>query len=67
LTALQVEVNEEKSRIVDLGRSASSDSTSAASAVDGAYGVRSTRRSSRSERHCCRNSRRNSAAIDPNQ
>ena len=62
LADLQVEINEEKSRTVNLcpscntewaRASASSDSTSAASVADGASGVLTTRRSSRNERLCC--------------
>src|ERR1700746_1890282 len=48
LAALQVRINEEKSRIVDLGRGESSG----ASVVNRAYGVPTTRQSSRNERRC---------------
>jgi hypothetical protein len=66
LADLQVEINEEKSRIVDLGRGESfgfSDSTSAASAVDEAHGVPTTRRKSRNALCCHGSSRTCSAAL----
>ena len=49
---------------VEARASASSASTSAASAVDGALGVPSVRRSSRNERLCCGSSRTCSAATN---
>jgi len=70
LADLQVEINEEKSRIVtSVGAraSASSDSISVASAVDGAHGVPTTRRSSRNVLRCCGNSRTCSAATNRSQ
>ena len=54
---LQVEINEEKSRNVDLGRGAKASafwvSISAGCAVVGAYDVSTTRQSSRNELRCC--------------
>src|SRR5262245_8326558 len=70
LAKLQVEINEEKSRIVDLGRGERFGflgSISDASAVDGAHGVRITRRSSRNERRCYGSSRTYSAATNRSQ
>jgi hypothetical protein len=67
LAELQVEVNEEKSRIVDLARGDSFGLTSVASGVNGAYGVPTARQSSRNERGCYGSSRKCSAATDRNQ
>ena len=56
LAELQVEINEEKSRNVDLGRGESFGflgSISAGCAAVGAYGVPTTRQSSRNELPCC--------------
>ena len=66
---LQVEINDEKSRIVDLERGESFgflgfDFRRIRSGR--VPGVRSSRRSSRNERQCCENSRKYSAATDPN-
>jgi RNA-directed DNA polymerase len=70
LAELQVEINEEKSYIADLGRGESFgflDLTSAACAVIGASGVPITRQRSRNERRYCGNSRKYSAATNPNR
>ena len=80
LADLQVEINEEKSRTVDLGRGESFGFLGfdfrrirsrcvedARLRHDGASGVLTTRRSSRNERPCCGNSRTYSAATNHNQ
>ena len=70
LADLQVEINEEKSRIVDLGRGGSFGFlgfTSAAYAVVEGHGVPITRRSSRGERRCSGNSRMCSAVTNRNK
>ena len=70
LAKLQVEINEEKSRIADLGRGESFGflgSTSAVFAVVEGCGVHTTRRCSRSERHYSGSSRMCSAATNRNR
>ena len=67
---LQVEINEEKSRNVDLGRGESFGflvSISAVFVVVRAYGVPTTRPSSRNELRCCGSSRKCSADTNRNQ
>ena len=71
LAKLQVEINEEKSRTVDLGRGESFgflgfDFRRIRSRT-GRMACRTTRRSSRSGRRCCGSSRRCSAATNRNQ
>jgi hypothetical protein len=70
LAELQVEINEEKSRIVDLDRGESFGFlglTSAGCAVCEAYGVPTTRPSSKSGRRCCGSSRMCFAATNRNR
>src|SRR6202035_220811 len=70
LAELQVEINEEKSRIVDLRRGESFGflgSTSAECVVCGAYGAPTTRPSSKSGRRCYASSRMCSAATNRNR
>jgi hypothetical protein len=69
LAELLVEINEEKSRIVDLGAraSASSDSISAVSAVVEVSGGPTARRSSRSGLRCCGSSKTCFVATSRNQ
>ena len=64
LAELQVEINEEKSRDVDLGRGESFGFLGFAVVV--ACGVRNTHPSSRNERRCCGSSRMYSAVTNRN-